>query len=259
MTEINLTDYKASHSNNGGERTKVAYVNAYLKNDGDSIIVRFPYQSKADIKIVAVHNVDYPGAQYKKNVECVGLGGGCPFCAAGDKVKYRFLVRMLLYVQNAQGGIDILPAVWDRPAAFASIDLADVIEANGEDLSKFLFKIKRNGTGLSTTYTLTPIMNTAAYPDSIYVADFSLLNDVDPKRIFVKPLDKYLEATGAKPVEEVKSTTTAAPRVESPAATTPTTETAAPARPAFTSRIETSTTTPAEGARLRTRYYPTNE
>ena len=62
------------------------------------------------------------------------------------------------------------------------------------DISNHLFKIKRNGTGVATRYTISIVMNNTVYNPAVYKADFSELDNVDPVKILSKSLAQYNEA-----------------------------------------------------------------
>ena len=176
-----------------GEGAQVQFLNNLLKADGDTVVVRFPYHSMEDVTINACHSVTFPGERWAKRVRCAG--DGCPLCANGVKTENRFFVKMLAYITDGNGGVSVVPAIWDRPAAFADIDLKTLMQDYG-DLTENLFKIRRNGQGLDTRYVANIITNKTVYNPDAYKADFSVLEGIDASKILTRPINKYLEALG---------------------------------------------------------------
>lgn len=200
MAQFSYESYSAqqaarrSNAGTGGSKTQSStrFVNEWLKNDGDSVVVRFPYHSMDDIKFETTHTVTFPGERFGKRVRCEG--DNCPLCKQGVKVDVRFFVKAIVYVTDpTTGGVTLVPAIWDRPAAFADIDLKNLMQDYG-DLTESLFKIKRNGAGLDTRYTISIITNKAVYNPSVYKVDFTGLDDIDPVRILTKSVDQYMKA-----------------------------------------------------------------
>lgn len=188
---------KANSSGGNGNRTQSStrFINEWLKNDGDSVVVRFPYHSMEDIKFETTHTVTFPGERFGKRVRCEG--DGCPLCKQGVKLDTRFFVKAIVYVTDAtNGSVTLVPAIWDRPAAFADIELKNLMQEYG-DLTESLFKIKRNGAGLDTRYTISIITNKAVYNPEVYKADFSMLEPIDATRVLTKTIEQYMKAIGA--------------------------------------------------------------
>jgi hypothetical protein len=194
MASFNYDAYAAQQeARKSNNLTDVQFLNEYLKNDGDVVVVRFPYQSMADLVFETTHAVTFPGKRFPSRVRCTG-DASCPFCAQGVKLDIRFFAKLLAYVvDEASGQVNLINTVWDRPSAFADIDIKNLMQEYG-DISKLLFKIKRNGTGTSTRYTITPVLNATVYNPAIYKADFTELNKVDPVKILSKSIEQYNEA-----------------------------------------------------------------
>lgn len=218
MASFNYDAYaaqRAQRSNNPNGGPEVRFLNEYLKEDGDVAVVRFPYHSMSDLVFETTHSVTFPGKRYPSRVRCTGEG--CPFCAQGVKLDTRFFAKVLAYVVDEQSGeVKLVNAVWDRPAAFADIDIKNLMQEYG-DISNHLFKIKRNGTGVATRYTISIVMNNTVYNPAVYKADFSELDNVDPVKILSKSLAQYNEAL-----------TSGATQPAAASASTHTTETVAP-------------------------------
>lgn len=194
------------------DRPKVHFINEFIKGDGDVVVVRFPYTSKDDIMYETTHLVQFPGDKYKKRVRCSGKD--CPLCADNVKVDVRVFVKAIAYVADDNGKIQLLPAIWDRPAAFAGIDLANLMEEYG-DLSQCLFKIKRNGQKLDTRYTISYVANKVVYNPEVYKPDFSVLDGIDAEKVLSRPMESYVKAmndtsadTDNTPVGTPEDTTT---------------------------------------------------
>ena len=183
---------KRTTSAGGGRQNPTHFINEWLKNDGDSVVVRFPYHSMDDIQFETTHTVTFPGDKYGKRVRCEGPD--CPLCKQGVKVDTRFFVKAIVYVTDpVNGTVSLVPAIWDRPAAFADIDLKNLI-AEYDDLTQNLFKIKRNGSGLDTRYTISIIMNKTVYNPEVYKADFTGLDSVDPVKVMTRTVEQYMKA-----------------------------------------------------------------
>lgn len=209
MAQFSYSTYAANNAakHNSGDRAEFQYVSSLLANDQDKIIVRFPIHEMDDIAINSTHTLPYPGRQYGIRVRCADEN--CPICAQGVKLENRYFVKMLVYntdetVVDETTGVKsykVVNAIWDRPSAFADIDIKDKYELYG-DLTKQLFRLKRNGTGTATRYSLDPIANNEVYNDVTCPADFSGLETIDAARVFSKSIEEYNEgvANGGKPV-----------------------------------------------------------
>lgn len=186
-----------------------------LKDDGDTAIVRFPYQSSKDFDVLSVHTVKV-GKMYK-NVNCLFdedvVGSTCPFCQASEdgsmsNAKKRFFVKMIVYETTADGKITVSPRIWERPLKFAA-ELKEKIA----DWGDAVFKIKRVGKSgdQSTQYIVTPC-KPEIYRDDIYVKDFSAFENysVDGRYVLNKTREEmitFLE-TGEFPVKQYQKQST---------------------------------------------------
>lgn len=267
MAQFNYETYaaqqkarSANNSNGGPSGPEVHFMNEYLKNDGDVAVVRFPYTSMSDISFETTHAVTFPGKKYPSRVRCAG--DTCQFCAQGVKLDTRFFAKALVYVVNDAGNVQIVNTVWDRPSAFADIDIKNLIQEYG-DLSQQLFKIKRNGTGTATRYTISIIMNATVYNPAVYKADFSELNKVDASKILSKSIAQYNEAANpsaaatANVAAPATTAATAMPAMQAPAANTYTAPAAAPRNDEPPFAVATPASAPAETPvepRRQTRY-----
>ena len=225
--EAYVAQQEARKATNGGNGMgpQVHFMNEFLKNDGDVAVVRFPYHSMSDITFESTHSVTFPGKKWPTRVRCEGPD--CPLCKQGIKVDNRFFVKMLVYdvVNEASDSVQPLNVVWDRASAFADIDIKNLMQEYG-DISQYLFKIKRNGQGTATRYTISIVMNTTVYNPEVYKADFTELNKVDAAKILSKSYKQYLEAVHPEMVQQAQTTQVNA----QPAYIAP----AQPAQPAYT-------------------------
>lgn len=208
---------KAANANNSGNRGQTThFVNEFLKNAGDSVVVRFPYNTMDDIKFETTHTVTFPGEKFGKRVRCED--DNCPLCKQGIKLDTRFFVKAIVYVTDpTTGSVNLVPAIWDRPAAFADIELKTKMKEANEDfgtsLSNLLVRVTRKGSGLETKYDLSLTLNNnkAVYNPDFYKADFSSLESIDPSKILTKSIDQYMKALN--PTTESPETTHTAEKV----------------------------------------------
>lgn len=218
MAQFTLEQYEAQNkagrsSSNGGDRTKVHFMGEFLKNDGDSVVVRFPYDKPTDLMFESVHKVIgvFPNNKFGKAVCCTG-DDSCPLCASADadtkKRSLKFYAKFIVY-GVVDGTIKMLPTVWERPSMFADSDLKGMM-AEYPGFSNYLFKITRTGSGTATRYTLTPVnMANPIYSGAEYAKDLSSLKDIDPVKILTKSMQQYNEALHPELKAEITATTEA--------------------------------------------------
>ena len=234
---MNYAAYKATQAgrrpaNGGGsgDRPDIHFANEFLGTDGSSTVVRFPYHSMDDILFVPTHQVDWPGRKFGARVKC-DEEHPCALCEEGMPVDIRVFVKFLAYTVDANNTVVLNNVVWDRPAAFADIDMKSLFDEYG-DISTLLFKIKRSGTGKGTRYNIQPIINKDVYPDALYVANFSELNQIDPCFILTKSQQQYQEILHPELAEARKNQAAAQKAAESSNETVATPYTYAPPQPA---------------------------
>lgn len=185
MAKFDYNEYaNVQTTTNQRGKSKVGYFNS-LKENGDTAIVRFAYQSPSEFDIVTIHKVQIDGKW--RSISC--LKGpydpvdNCPLCKAGNKLNKKIYVKMLEYVRDEQGNIVPKAVVWERPAEGKNDfvkKLMSIIGAGYQDLSKYIFTIRRNGArgSLDTTYDVNPA-HPDIYPNNLYPADFSDFKDFD--------------------------------------------------------------------------------
>lgn len=177
MAQFSYENYQQRQQNRQFEGGKIKFFD-FLKNDGDIVLVRFPYNTPNDFELYDLHNVSVNGNH--RFVNCIRENNqpttSCPLCAKGDVAKGRFIVRMLVYVQG-QNGVEVVPCVWNRPSGFAKT-LAERIN----DCGNVVYKIKRIGAkgDMKTTYDIMPTMNPTIYNEQTYPSDFSAFTNFKP-------------------------------------------------------------------------------
>ena len=271
MAQFNYEQYAAqqaarkttsnNQSSDNNNRTEVHFFGEFMKNDGDVAVVRFPYKALSDVVFETTHLVDYPGRKFKARVSCGG--NDCPICQQGVKIDTRCFVKGLIYVADDSGKMTRYNAIWDRPSAFADIELKNLINEYG-DLTGVLFKIRRTGSGLSTRYTTSIVLpNNSIYNDTTCPADFSELDKVDPSKVLCKSIAQYnaaFNSDSGNAAEAPVANTSVEPSAAIPNTETATPVSAAPAyvAPAVTEQPAVSNPTPAaqpsEAPRQQRRY-----
>ncbi len=177
MAQFSYESYQQRQQNKQFEGGNIRFFN-FLKNDGDVVLVRFPYTSPNEFELYDLHRVSVNGNY--RFVNCIREANqpttACPLCAKGDVAKGRFIVKMLVYVQG-QNGIEVVPCVWDRPTGFAKT-LAERLN----DCHNVVYKIKRIGAkgDKNTTYDIMPTMNPQIYNEQTYPSDFSAFANFKP-------------------------------------------------------------------------------
>lgn len=132
-----------------------------LKDDKDSAVARFMYETVDDIELMAVHEVNVDGK--KRYVDCLRTYNepvdNCPFCAAKMRVYAKIFIPM--YDEDT-GEVK----VWDRGKTFVS--KLSSLASRYQPLVSTLFEIERNGKrgDKNTTYETYPL-NT----DEVTLAD----------------------------------------------------------------------------------------
>ncbi len=177
MAQYSYENYTQKQEQKQFEGAKIKFFD-FLKNDGEVVLVRFPYQSVADIKIDTLHKVNVNGNF--RYVNCLRQDDtepthNCPLCAKGDSAKGRFIAKMIVYVQGANG-IEIVPCIWNRPTGFAR-----TVAERITDYGNSVFKIKRIGAkgDMKTTYDIMPA-NPQVYNEQAYPSDFSAFENFKP-------------------------------------------------------------------------------
>ena len=138
--------------------------------------MRFPYKTLSEFEFCTVHKTYVNGKM--RAVSCLrddyAPVSSCPLCNSGAKPQHRFYLKCLLYTTDENNAIVTTPCVWEASESIAR-QLADIL-SEYQDLSTIVCKIKRNGVGKTTTYTVTPA-NPTIYNNQTYPVDFSEFNN----------------------------------------------------------------------------------
>ena len=208
------------------ERTtsNLVYASKYLKDDGDTLIVRLPYKSLQELDYATVHSVVLSNGN-RRTVSCLrgehDSVDACPLCKASlsnanYKPANKFYLKGIAYLTDETGKTVPSPFVFERPAKF-SAQIIDLINEYG-DLSNFIFKLKRTGKkgDTKTTYSFIPALNATIYNEQNYPKDFSELEKIDVcKRSYMEKsfedITTFLR-TGEFPQAQTEQTTYAQPQ-----------------------------------------------
>lgn len=171
------SDMKSTTNNNSQrQRSNVGY---FKLKPGEKAVVRFNYGSASELEIVTIHEVKVKDRL--RTIVCLRSANepldNCPFCAGGLPLKARVFVKLLHYVQNADGSITAVPEVANFPKKYADILMARFNEYG--DLRDSLFTITRIGAGVDTTYDIS-YANPVKYSEANgYVKDFKDFETLD--------------------------------------------------------------------------------
>ena len=219
MANFNFNEYEAAHQKPASQQSQNGESKSYIQNikvaDGGEAVVRFFISTSDDIEITTVHNIDLfstkTNKSYSKSISCLRESyqdplDTCPLCAQGNEVKARAYIKLLEYV-NVNGEIVATPRIWD--ASKTNARTVNSFLADYGDLTEYLFKLKRTGTGTSTRYNLVPIPATSpVYKPEVYKKEFEKFDDYYINPYLKKSFDEvqvYVE-TGKFP-ERVKEST----------------------------------------------------
>lgn len=154
----------------------------YLKDVGDSAIIRFAIEKPDDLKVYHVHSI-WEDNGYK-DIECLRTYNDdpfdkCPLCAnkAGTgKVSYRIYIPLLVYEQNNETGTwEVVSKVWPQSLKFK--DELKAYYLMYEDLRDQVFMVvKIEGN----KYKLMPPNWKMYSPEAFENKDFSVFNGFSP-------------------------------------------------------------------------------
>ena len=144
--------------------------------------VRFVHTHEDYPELYNVHNVEYyieSNGQNKRifnSVDCLRTVGGpvdaCPFCNSGDqklmKISQIGLIKVLQYTHDNTGRMVATPCVWQRTASWIKQNLINYINLYQGTMPEKLFMVQRNGEGLDTKYTVTPLVGLPQFSDADY-------------------------------------------------------------------------------------------
>lgn len=200
-----LNQSDSSRSRNSNNLPKVGY---FSLKDGEEATVRFCYDTVDQIEIISTHTLKSPAYRYGKAVYCLRNESDpiekCPLCANGNPVEKKFYVKMLQYVKvkDEEGNtkIEVQPKIWERRAGYAKT-IADLIrEYSKLGFKNCVFKIKRSGSSLDTTYSIM-YGPSEIYREENYPKSFELIENFDVAKYIgrtYEELSEFLE-TGELP------------------------------------------------------------
>lgn len=232
MAQFSIDEYNGPTNSNENRPTFFSLA------DGEEKIVRFMHDSRADFKVLTMHEIMMNGNT--RRVACLNEAPGqhnCPFCESnipfsdrwGNEHKIsnlvaRCYIRIVEYTQDETGKVVASAKVWDRPVSFART-LVGYLDNYGP-LSDVICKVKRTGKGLETRYEVIPNLNKNIYRDDIYVKAPELFEGYDEVGTIVllrnaEEMNYYI-ANGDFPETVSPNTVVQTPAVtETPAQTAP--------------------------------------
>lgn len=130
--------------------------NFFKLENGGSALVRFLYNSEADIERLSVHTVITPTNKYGVLVDCGRMPTDpidtCKWCAQGISVVSRVVLPIFNITNNRI-------EYWTRSTKWVENSLLTILNEyikTGEPISGQVFKIIRNGVGQDSQYTILP-------------------------------------------------------------------------------------------------------
>lgn len=181
MAKVNFNNL--APESNSGSNNQVTFLN--LK-DGEDVIVRVMIDSLDDIDIHTVHNVEMQGYQYGRRMNCLRTPQDpiemCPLCQSGKQLQQKIFVRLIQYVPNSNGQVELHAKVWERSINdrnFGAHALKSYLDTYGP-LSDMVCKIVRRGEKLNTEYQFIPNLPANIYRPDVYVKDTSIFGDYSP-------------------------------------------------------------------------------
>lgn len=181
MAQFNFQEYRKmmqsreesqERATNSGQYQRIGYLS--LKNDNDSAVVRFMFDSVDELDVVSLHRVYIDGRT--RSVSCLRNPmqpvDACPICAADKVPQQKIFIPVLEYTRGDNGEIVAEPKIWERPASYGNV-LHSLNEEYGP-LSESVFKVIRHGAAgdRGTTYSVNYCKPEVYRPD-IYVKDSS--------------------------------------------------------------------------------------
>lgn len=173
---MKLQQQRQERSANSGSNDGKHVTPFFSLKDGEETVVRFAYSDPSQIEIATVHPEMIGGKT--RNVMCLRNlrepVEKCPLCKAGHPIKQRVFIRLVEYTRDEDGSIKSTARIWDRPALGQSsyVNILNNLFVEYGDISDCVFKVKRTGSGLDTTYSIM-YANPRVYNSQLYPKDFS--------------------------------------------------------------------------------------
>lgn len=175
-----------SYASNDQNENRVSF---FSLKEGEEAIVRFMHNSRADLELYTVHNVNVNNRS--RRIVCLaGVGnpnGNCPLCSStksfvnnfGTTVNVkaqqtRVYVHLLHYVKGADGNIVAVPKIWDIGIRKAR-ELCSFMDSYGT-LSDMICRVQRQGKGTDTQYPISCNLPKNIFSDEVYVKDEKAFN-----------------------------------------------------------------------------------
>lgn len=212
---ISREEFLAQQAEKNNSTYEGPYVGFLKIENGGEAVVRFAYDSPDQMDIIAFHLVTEPGKpEYQgKRYNCQRDSfsspiSDCPLCESKVPMKQKVFLKLIEYTRDENDNIVATPKIWERSTKWVT-KISQLFEEYG-NVSDYVFKIKRTGSGLETTYSDPMLANPTIYNADNYPKDFSAFDDY-------KIIGGIINDT--LPGEE--DTKTEEPRVEVPKTTTP--------------------------------------
>ena len=167
MSQMNFNEYvQRASQQNDAQKPNFGWFS--LKNAGEEAIVRFVMDSEHDVEAYTTHIVDVNGNY--RHVNCLRNSFNddinlCPLCNQNIRTSITTVVKMIKYTV-VNGSVQSEPVIWLRTGKFVQQTILPLAR-DYAPLSQCICKITRNGTGLSTTYSIIPC-NPAVYRSELY-------------------------------------------------------------------------------------------
>jgi hypothetical protein len=188
MATLSYEEWKARKNSASSKEFKVGYFNA-LRDDGDTALVRFDYDSVKEFTVQDIHRIRVNDKW--RSVVCprgrYDSKDSCPLCKAGEYASSKVYVKLLEYVKDETGKIVAQAKVWERPAKFIQKIIGAYNDASelglypmNSKISDIVFKVTRNGAkgAKDTDYDIKPA-NPSIYKPEMYVKDFADFEGLD--------------------------------------------------------------------------------
>lgn len=244
MATLSPADYfkKNSGSNTTSSQPREYKVGFFDKPKiGETRTVRFNYDSYEEIHMQTVHKVKKnPDDRYAQmSIACLGYQE-CPFCEQTDengkhaRPVTKAYLELINYVRQPDGTMKAQAEAWEAPASV--VDTLQAIYEEWGSLRDIVCKVTcSKGSNGFTEYGVQA-GNQSAYPESIFVKDFSNFDDYDVTKhlYYVKSAEDirvYLETGKFPPYvkpETASTETVDTDAYKAPAATTAPVQTRTP-------------------------------
>lgn len=175
MARYSYETYADMKKNSAQQKTNLSKVGYFKLGDGEEALVRLNCSTISDLEIATIHSIKVKDKF--RNVSCLRKSvtepiDNCPLCKDGNQAKTRVYVKLIKYDVDEFGKVKgIVSLVANLPKKYGDT-ISNLIQEYG-DLREQVFKIKRVGSELNTTYTFM-YMNPVKYSEANgFVKDFT--------------------------------------------------------------------------------------